>query len=475
MIGKFDCFVVFAEMRTGSNFLESNLNALDGVTCYGEAFNPSFVGYPKSEEVLGVTLQDRAADPDLLLDRIRNGTQGLGGFRFFHDHDGRILQRLLEDERCAKILLTRNPVDSYVSWKIAQTTGQWKLTHVKRHRDAKAVFDAGEFDAYLSAVQEFRTMLMHALQTTGQSAFHIGYDDLQDVEVMNGLARWLGAPGRLSGLETALKRQNPKPVADKVANFDAMQDALRRRDPFDLGLTAHFEPKRSAVVSGYVGGARTALLYMPVLSGPDATVTRWLAALDDVSEQELARDFSQNELRAWKSARDGHRSFTVIRHPVARAHEAFCTRILPAGHGAFSQIRKVLRRAHKLPIPQGGPGARYDLAAHRAAFAAWLRFLKANLAGQTSVRVDAHWASQSEVIHGMSGICPPDMIVREDEMSDYLPALALQVGHPAPAEPRIVPDPAPFTLEEVYDDEIESLARQAYARDYVMFGLRSWR
>ena len=39
-MGGFDSFVMFAEMRTGSNFLESNLNALDGVTCLGELFNP---------------------------------------------------------------------------------------------------------------------------------------------------------------------------------------------------------------------------------------------------------------------------------------------------------------------------------------------------------------------------------------------------------------------------------------------------
>jgi hypothetical protein len=30
---------VFAEMRTGSNFLETNINAFDGLTCLGEASN----------------------------------------------------------------------------------------------------------------------------------------------------------------------------------------------------------------------------------------------------------------------------------------------------------------------------------------------------------------------------------------------------------------------------------------------------
>ena len=53
MTGNFDYFVVFAEMRTGSNFLESNLNAFDGIECHGEAFNPHFIGYPNKTELLG--------------------------------------------------------------------------------------------------------------------------------------------------------------------------------------------------------------------------------------------------------------------------------------------------------------------------------------------------------------------------------------------------------------------------------------
>ena len=50
MSADFDSFIVFAEMRTGSNFLEANLNAIEGVTCHGGAFNPHFIGYPNKTE-----------------------------------------------------------------------------------------------------------------------------------------------------------------------------------------------------------------------------------------------------------------------------------------------------------------------------------------------------------------------------------------------------------------------------------------
>ena len=79
MAQNFDAFVVFAEMRTGSNFLEANLNAFDGLTCHGEAFNPHFIGYPNRDSLLGLTEAERNADPMALLARIRESTTRLAG------------------------------------------------------------------------------------------------------------------------------------------------------------------------------------------------------------------------------------------------------------------------------------------------------------------------------------------------------------------------------------------------------------
>ena len=68
----------------------------------------------------------------------------------------------------------------------------------------------------------------------------------------------------------------------------------------------------------------------------------------------------------------------------------------------------------------------------------------------------------------------PDMVVREDEMATYLPALAMQVGHPAPPDPEPVATEAPYGLAQIYDDELETLAQEAYPRDYTMFGFSDW-
>jgi LPS sulfotransferase NodH len=473
-VSRFDYFIVFAEMRTGSNFLETNLNAYPGLICHGEAFNPHFIGYPNKSEILGITQAMRDADPQRLIEAIKHGSAGLGGFRYFHDHDQRVLGIALSDPRCAKIVLTRNPVESYVSWKIAQATGQWKLTNVKKRKDALAVFDREEFEAHLNALHAFQVQLLHGLQVTGQTAFYIAYEDLQDVAVMNGLARFLGQDHQLESLDDSLKKQNPEPLSEKVANFDQMADALARLDRFNLSRTPNFEPRRGAAVPGYVAGAKLPLLYMPVRSGPEQQVLEWMAAVEGVPQTALETGFTQKTLRQWMRTHPGHRSFTVLRHPVARAHAAFCQRILMTGPGHFAEIRRNLRKSYGLSIPEGAPGPDYDRATHRSAFIAFLEFLKLNLAGQTPIRVDAAWATQLQVLQGFAHHSLPDMVLREDEIEVYLPALAQQVGKSDPQAPNPVQPDQPFALADIYDDQIEALVSTVYQRDYIAFGFVPW-
>lgn len=471
----FDYFVVFAEMRTGSNFLETNINAFDTLSCHGEAFNPHFIGYPNRDEILGITLEQRTKDPQRLLEAIKHDPDAMAGFRYFHDHDPRILQTCLDDPRCAKIVLTRNPLDSYVSWKIAQATGQWKLTDVRRRRESKVQFDGVEFKRHVNQLQDFQVTLMRALQVSGQTAFYVAYEDLQDVEVTNGLARFLGQSEQLESLDTSLKRQNPSPLSEKVSNFAEVSEALADLDRFNLNRTPNFEPRRGAVVPSYVAGAVVPLLYLPVRSGPETEVRRWLADMDAVTEADLVQDFNQKALRQWKRRNRGHRSFTVVRHPVPRVHAAFCERILLTGEGSYRGIRRTLRKVYKVPLPSAFPDPDYDVAAHRAAFVAFLGFVKANLSGQTSLRQDTHWSSQSGALKGFGDMALPDMIIREEEMASYLPALAMQVGRmDAPEPPNAAPD-LPIALSEIYDDEIEALVRDIYQRDYMVFGFERWK
>ncbi|ARO15636.1 hypothetical protein BVG79_02296 [Ketogulonicigenium robustum] len=470
---KFDSFVVFAEMRTGSNFLETNLNTIPGVACLGEAFNPQFIGYPAREDLLGVTYADRVADPMALLKKIRNARGGvLQGFRFFSNHDARVLDKILPDPKVAKVILTRNPIDSYISRKIASATGQWKVTNITNAKREVIGFDAAEFEEHLQAHQAFQVTLMHGLQTTGQTAFYIDYDDLHDLAVLNGLAVFLGVEGRLEALDQKVKKQNPEAVADKVENFPEMEEALARLDRFNLSRTPNFEPRRGPGVPGFVAAARSNLLFLPVASGPVQAVTDWLAALDGAAPEQK---FNLGTLRQWKADRPGHRSFTVLRHPLARAHAAFCDNILCADGKGFRQIRNHLARHFAMPMPEGGEGPHTDDILHAAAFSSFLTFVKANLSSQTALRVDGCWASQVATLQGFAQFATPDAVLREDELPEGLALLAAQVGRDDLPELPFPTDPHAARLVRIYSPSLEAQAREAYARDYMAFGFGDWR
>lgn len=475
MTAPFDYYIIFAEMRTGSNFLETNLNAIEGIACYGEAFNPHFIGYPNKTDVLGVTQDMRDGDPVRLIDTIKAQSGLIGGFRFFHDHDPRALDIALDDVRCAKIILTRNPLESYVSWKIAKETGQWKLTDVKRRRDAQVQFEPDEFSRHVEALQDFQVLLLNQLQRRGQTAFYLAYEDLQDVAVMNGLAKWLGASGELDSLDKSLKPQNPQPLTQKVRNPDEMITALSGLDRFNLSRTPNFEPRRGPVVPSYVGAATSPLLFLPIRGAPDTEVCNWMAALDGVDVDALATKMNQKQLRRWKRERTGHRSFTVLRHPLARAHSVFCEKILSTDPGSYAQIRETLRQKFKLPIPKHAPGPGYKLADHREAFETFLNFVRMNLAGQTGIRVDSGWCTQSQALDGFGDFTPPDFVLREEEMQDMLPLLATLLGHSLPPSPKTREPDQPYSLDDIYDAELEAFAAEVYQRDYMMFGFGPWR
>ncbi|TCP58722.1 hypothetical protein EV663_11852 [Rhodovulum bhavnagarense] len=469
----FDSFVIFAEMRTGSNFLEENLNSVPGLHCYGEVFNPHFVGHKDQRAMLGVTQEQRDADPARLLAAMRRDGAALPGFRYFHDHDPRVLDRVLDDRRCAKIVLTRNPAESYVSRKIAGETGQWRLTDMKHSRSARVRFDAAEFGAFLDSIQGFQLRLLRGLQIRGQTAFYIGYEDIAELDVLNGLLAFLGVEARLDAVSAKLKKQNPEPLSEKVTNFDEMEQALAGLDLFELSRTPNFEPRRGPAVTSYVAAPDSALLFLPIRGGPVGQVEAWLGALDGKAMDEVRRDFTQKSLRQWKRRHPGHRCFTVVSHPLVRAHRAFCTHILPTGGACFPQIRETLRQTYGLPLPVGDPGPGYDAGAHRAAFLAFLRFLKGHLGGQTALRVDASWASQSSILAGMAQVVMPDMVLRAERLGPELAFLAAGIGLPAPELAQADPD-GPVPLADIYDQEIEAAARDAYQRDYLAFGYRAW-
>lgn len=461
---RFHSFVILAGMRTGSNLLEANLNALEGVTSYGEVFNQHFVGRKNADELFGVTLADREKDPRPLLAALRSETPGLSGFRFFHDHDPRVLDLLLADQGCAKIILTRNPVDSFVSLEIARATGQWKLADAKRLKTATVHFDAAAFHDHLAVNQAFQLQMLRALQVSGQTAFVLDYEDLDSVAVINGLAAFLGVPGRLRILDDTLKKQNPDPLDEKLDNPKDLAETIARADMFGLARTPIFEPRRPIAIQDCVAVEGERLLFFPLSGALDDELRAWLAGLGD-----LTQGFSQHSLRLWKQTNPGHRSFTVIRHPLLRAYLAFHGRIVS---GLLANHRSTLIRAYKAKLPdRGQPFADPDT--ERRAFLVFLHYARLCVLGQCGQKVDPHVASQTAHVQSLAYFHPLDHILREDQVRrDGVGLLGLKAAK-LPMTAGM--ESALAGLTAIVDDRIETAAAAAYARDYAGFGFGPWR
>jgi LPS sulfotransferase NodH len=460
----FTSFVVLAEMRTGSNLLQSYLSEVPGVICHGELFNPSFIDRPKHMKYLGVDFETREADPLALLKAVR-AEGGMTGFRLFHDHDPRIRDHVLADKSCAKVVLTRNPLEMFVSHKVAAATDQWMLFNVARRRGAKVRFDAVEFAAYLDRLQAQQLLIQNRLQTTGQSAFYIHYDDLNDLAAVNGLLAWLGVPQGLRELPRHMKKQNPGPLEDQLENPQDLAPGLARIDRFDLGRTPNFEPRRAPMLNACIAAARAPVLFMPLRGAPEGELSGWLAALDGVAEGALKRDFDAARLRDWRRAQRDRRSFTVLRHPLSRAHLAFCRKVLT---GEFGQVREHLARLYGVALEGDATGLPPDQ--HRSAFLAFLRFCKASLSGQTGLQPWPIWASQAAVLEGFGAVGTPDLILREDRLAAGLAHLCAELGLDCPPVPATGGAAPPMPLEAILDDEVIAAGREAYWRDYEQFG-----
>ena len=455
---QYDAFVIFAEMRTGSNHLEESLNGLPDIRCQGELFNPVFIGRHNQFEILGFDMARRERDPVGLVEAIIAENGPLPGFRFFHDHDPRVLDRVLSDRRIAKVLLTRNPLDSYVSRKIATATGQWRLTDLKHAKTDRITFDAGEFGQMLADWAGFRDLLRHGLQVTGQTAFHIRYDDINDADILNGLAGFLGSSHRLEAASQRLKRQNPGAIRDKVENAAEMEAALARIDRFGLDRITDGETPRTPGVPGFVAHPDAGLLFLPVAGAPVEPVLDWMAGIGGIGRDALLTGMTQKDLRKWMRTHPGFASFSLVRHPLLRVLHAYRD-LQRAGNARSIETRDVL--SERCMVDFKGPTPE--------AMLAFVAALMDSLSGQTSLRVPPDWATQAALLQAAAQVVLPQRIIRERDAATELAHLATPLGVEPPTWPGDAASDDGWR-DCLEDGNLRKAVFDAYRKDFIQFG-----
>ncbi|MEM7423919.1 MAG: nodulation protein NodH, partial [Pseudomonadota bacterium] len=215
-------FAIIGTMRTGSNLLEKTIERFGDTACYGEAFNPGFISGPRKQDVLGWSVRERDADPTGFLESIITETPYLvPGFRIFDEHDRAVLEQVLADPRCRRIVLRRDPVESYVSLEIARLTGQWMLREPRNRMTARIRFDPEAFGRYRRRVEAHYADVEALMRRAGTNALQLDYADLDSRAILGRVAAHIGSRGVVPEAPP-IQRQNSPDMMEKVENYEEM-------------------------------------------------------------------------------------------------------------------------------------------------------------------------------------------------------------------------------------------------------------
>jgi LPS sulfotransferase NodH len=275
-------FIILSDARTGSNLLQQALNSHPAIVCFREIFNldPNYIDYdvegwdPTSADDLALRQRDLRG---FLRQRIfgdHDAAVRAVGFKFHYEHFwfGEDLIPALTEDAALKVihLKRRNQFRTLVSLKMVEQTGEW-MRHdegkLKRQTLARKLTPSNVARAITQpakSVRRIRKFLEPAQPppVVEKTALNITYDECarfffrsnHQITHFGGLfaehpieeltyetmvadpgtelarvQEFLGVP--VADLSWTLRRQNPEPLRDLVANYDELKVGFAGTEP----------------------------------------------------------------------------------------------------------------------------------------------------------------------------------------------------------------------------------------------------
>jgi hypothetical protein len=237
---------------------------------------------------------------------------------------------------------------------------------------------------------------------------------------------------------------------------------------------------------GVVTAARVPLVYLNLPKCASTTIQNHLLYLATGAYSTRPEDIHQHEgLRRSRENNDATHAlisrqlsegafvFTFVRDPGRRAYACFNEKIAHSGKHSFAAIRQRLERDWGLRLP--GPEAPASLERQRANFAAFLRFVEANLAGDTDVRRDPHWCPQGPMLVQYRKHLKIDLVGKVENFAADMALVLHRAG--VRRAPDVTMRPwrhaeSPFSFEEVLTPALQAQLDRLYEADYVHLGYR---
>ena len=481
-------FVIFGAMRTGSNLLEKTIEGLGDTVCYGEAYNPAFIGDPKTQDLFAWDKSDRDTDPLGFMTLLRGEAGGrIPGFRYFEGHAPDLAPVLLSDPDCRRIVLQRDPLASYLSLKAARETGQWMLRNAHRRVEVMVCFDEQEFEAYREQLVVHYAWLKTEMDAAGAEALWLNYDDLQDPGQLRRVVQHIGSSGEIPQQQPIL-RQNPQPLPERVSNYAQMCDWLGMHpeprkppplpEPKDI-LACRNGPLAVAPLDGPGGEASVSLLYRLELRSFGGPALSYAQLQDPKARQAVFLSGLQGEVL--QSVLDTRQLLSVVCHPATRLHSFFLTELF-GRDWHVSLVRRRLMALHGgIPSPKEleRKEKAVEPARHLALFSSFLDLLAEAQCGQGVLPPRLAWLPQADLLRQYQALAGIDRI----GLLEDLPSFASQVAEMAGASPlpekhlaaiveRAVRDDLP--IKEVMTPEVGFKLQAVHGIDFKQFGYGLW-
>jgi len=476
----YDRFVIFGIMRSGSNLLERFLDQYDGLACHGELFNPIFIGRSGQSSLFNISVAQRHDDPLSLLAAIDAARPDqINGLRYFPAHDAPALDVLLTDPRCAKIILTRDPLESFVSQCIAEYSDIWLIGSEKDRMPVAVPISPAKYRSYRNTREQYFSQIRNVLARNGQRAFEIDYADILSLDAVNALALAIGAKAPLAVLKQPIKRQNPGPLHAKISNYAEIAAELGLPQAETLPSPQIIAPADDPVnwvwPRHYYSCKHIPLAFAPLLANTKQPLVTWLALLPGESQTGL----HLHQLDAWQKFHNPPTVLSILHHPLDRLYDVFMSKIFSTAPDAFLKIRRILERRFQFYLPENArifDRLAYSLDDHRTAFQQFLVFIAANLRNETDIRQDGNWLPQARLTDIFANILPITKFVSVANLDVEIPNVEMALDLPKTwARLQRYPHSRHiYELADIYDAQTEALAQAAYHEDYSRFGFGDW-
>jgi hypothetical protein len=167
-------------------------------------------------------------------------------------------------------------------------------------------------------------------------------------------------------------------------------------------------------------------------------------------------------------------SFTFVRNPLSRVYSCFNDKVFHQSPHSFGWLRKRLINDYGMAFDDVERG--YSSSEHSDNFKRFLFFVRDNIAGKTSAKLDGHWLPQAGIIRRYSKLMNIDVIGKVESYESDIDVVLNRIGIADRENLRKFKlndgTPAPFTVDSVVTDEIRELVAEIYAGDYSMLGYR---